>query len=66
MNSDEHFPIDMGLAPAWIRWIIPPAIVIAVFVAFEPALEAQFVNWDDNYVIARNEAYRGFTAEHFR
>jgi len=69
MIGEPALPVrntQTGTAPWWVRWIIPAAVIVAVFFTFEPALEADFVNWDDNYVIQQNDAYRGFTRQHLR
>jgi Tfp pilus assembly protein PilF len=44
------------------RWAIPALIVIAVFVAFAPALGNGFVNWDDDVNFLTNPHYRGLGA----
>lgn len=36
------------------RWLTPLVLFGLTFAAFLPALNAEFVNWDDNYVIVEN------------
>lgn len=54
-----------GDAPARVsfavRFGIPLAIVAIVFAAFWPALQAKFVNWDDEAMIVDNYAFRGLS-----
>ncbi len=49
--------------PAWTHVVL---LVVATFVAFGPALGAEFTNWDDRENFVENAAYRGLTAEHLR
>jgi len=39
------------------------AILVAVFAAFAPALEASFVNWDDEANVIDNDRFRGLGAD---
>lgn len=39
-------------------------LAAAIVTAFFPALEAGFVNWDDDKLILGNEAFRGFSRAH--
>jgi tetratricopeptide (TPR) repeat protein len=41
-------------------------LVAAVVVAFSPAFDAGFVNWDDDYVLVGNPHFRGFDRERVR
>ena len=41
-------------------------IVVATWLAFAPALDAGFTNWDDGELLVNNTAFRGFSAEHLR
>lgn len=45
-----------------------PALLVctAVLVTFAPALQCDFVNWDDDLNLTNNPSYRGFTAAHLR
>ena len=42
-----------------LRLLLPFLVFIAVFVAFLPALEGQFLNWDDDINFLDNQAFRG-------
>ena len=50
-----------GGAPVWLRWLLPLVVGLAAFVAFLPALDAEFVNWDDDKLLLaeKNKLYRG-------
>ena len=52
------------------RWIsqraVPAVLALASFVAFLPALEAGFVNWDDDQNFLDNPNYRGLGAAQLR
>ncbi|UCE60747.1 MAG: tetratricopeptide repeat protein [Phycisphaerales bacterium] len=39
-------------------------IVVATVVAFAPVLSNDFVSWDDDYALIRNDAYRGLSWQH--
>jgi Flp pilus assembly protein TadD len=41
------------------RWAVPLLIGIAVFVSFAPALDCDFVKWDDDFNFLNNPNYRG-------
>jgi protein O-mannosyl-transferase len=41
-------------APAWFRWLAPPGVALAVLLAFRPALEGEFLDWDDRAGVADN------------
>jgi hypothetical protein len=45
---------------------IRAALLGLVFVAFWPALNAEFVDWDDDLFIKSSDAVRGFTPENLR
>src|SRR5262245_34809628 len=59
--SDRYSP-----GPPWIRIIIPSIVTILAFVAFWPALQAQFINYDDIANIADNPYIRGFGPDNLR
>lgn len=59
-------PASARPAAIWLRLAAPMVVGLGVLLTFVPAMEAQFVNWDDNYVIMQNPAYRGFSREHLR
>src|SRR5712691_7147403 len=43
----------------WVRWLIPLVIAFSTFAAFLPALQNQFVDWDDQSNFLHNPHYRG-------
>lgn len=49
-------------APLALRIACPLIVAVAAFVAFQPALDAEFVQWDDDKVIYDNPYFRGFAA----
>ena len=55
---------DHGVKPRfrWTAILLPVLVAIMAFAAFYPALEAEFVNYDDNKLFLENTSYRGFDA----
>src|SRR5256885_171629 len=51
---------------AWINWLAPVIILVAVIAAFAPAFSAEFVSWDDYDAITRNPSFRGFSPTHLK
>jgi Tfp pilus assembly protein PilF len=49
-------------APLWLRLVLPVVVAVGAFLPFLPALEAGFVNWDDDKVILGNVHIRGLTS----
>ena len=47
-----------------LRWLVPAAVFALVWAVFQPALGAEFVNFDDDQVLLANQAFRGLGAEH--
>lgn len=45
---------------------MPVLVLILGFVAFYPALNAEFVDFDDDRLFVDNDSYRGFEAKHIR
>ena len=53
--------------PRWAPVLAVLAVIGATFVAFQPALTADFQeNWDDNILIVSNPYFRGFAPENFQ
>src|SRR5438132_8004207 len=52
---------SMGLTSAqrWVRWLAPLLVALFTLAAFLPALQNQFVNWDDKDNFLDNPHYRG-------
>ncbi len=48
-----------GTAPWWLRVLLPLVVAGAAFVTFLPALDAGFVNWDDDVLLLENHRWRG-------
>ena len=51
-------------APRWIQWLVPLLVAFVTLTAFLPALENQFVNWDDDKNFLENPHYRGLAGPH--
>jgi protein O-mannosyl-transferase len=49
-----------------LRWWLPGLTAVLAFLVFLPALEAQFVNWDDEAGFLTNTAYRGLGPSELR
>ena len=43
----------------WRSLVLPIGLLVMTMVAFLPALDGQFVNWDDEMNLVTNEGYRG-------
>jgi protein O-mannosyl-transferase len=53
-------PAAQGITgPAWLRLILPLAVVGITFLVFMPALHGGFLNWDDDQVLLQNDHFRG-------
>src|SRR5438445_6572706 len=46
-------------AQRWVRWLAPLLIALVNFAAFLPALQNEFVDWDDQRNFLENPHYRG-------
>src|SRR5438093_1542089 len=59
---------SMGLTSAqrWVRWLAPLLVALFTLAAFLPALQNQFVNWDDKDNFLDNPHYRGLGWTHLR
>src|SRR5213593_3385714 len=59
---------SMGLTSAqrWVRWLAPLLVALFTLAAFLPALQNQFVNWDDKDNFLDNHHYRGLGWTHLR
>ncbi len=56
----------VGAAPNWLRILLPLLVAGAAFVTFLPALNAEFVNWDDDKLFVNNPHYRGLSWPHLK
>src|SRR5207253_2835464 len=59
-------PIARALPERWLPWLVPVLIALITFAAFLPALQNQFVNWDDKENFLDNPHYRGLGWTHLR
>src|SRR5437016_8154520 len=59
-------PIARALPERWLPWLVPVLIALITFAAFLPALQNQFVNWDDKDNFLDNPHYRGLAWTHLR
>src|SRR5947199_64071 len=59
---------SMGLTSAqrWVRWLAPLLVALFTLAAFLPALQNQFVNWDDKDNFLDSPHYRGLGWTHLR
>jgi tetratricopeptide (TPR) repeat protein len=65
--APEAQPTPASLAPAATRWgmralsayAIPLVLALVTFAVFSPALQSEFVEWDDQVNLTGNEDYRG-------
>lgn len=55
--------VDAPPAPLWLQILIPLVVVAAAFFTFLPALDAKFLDWDDDKVIVNNSFIRGLSEE---
>jgi tetratricopeptide (TPR) repeat protein len=53
-------------APLFVAIFAPVLVAVLGFLAFYPALDAEFVSYDDDRLFATNTSYRGFDAEHIK
>src|SRR6059058_1354082 len=52
-------PVVHTPAPGWVLWLVPVLIALVTVAAFLPALQNQFVSWDDAENFLDNPHYRG-------
>src|SRR5213594_1100832 len=52
-------PVVHTPAPGWVLWLVPVLIALVTVAAFLPALQNQFVSWDDDENFLYNPHYRG-------
>jgi tetratricopeptide (TPR) repeat protein len=46
-------------AAPWVHWLVPLLIALVTVAAFLPAMENEFVDWDDDHNLVNNAHYRG-------
>src|SRR5256886_11921328 len=59
-------PVVHTPAPGWVLWLVPVLIALVTVAAFLPALQNQFVSWDDAENFLDNPHYRGLGWTHLR
>src|SRR6266700_5914769 len=57
-------PVTQALTQRWRHWLVPVLIALVTFAAFLPALQNQFVDWDDAANFLDNPHYRGLGWTH--
>src|SRR5437773_8464299 len=57
-------PVVHTPAPGWVLWLVPVLIALVTVAAFLPALQNQFVSWDDDENFLDNPHYRGLGWTH--
>src|SRR2546422_933618 len=63
----EHSePVARALTQRWRHWLVPVLIALVTFAAFLPALQNQFVDWDDAANFLDNPHYRGLAWSQLR
>ena len=65
-QPELHEPVTQALTRRWVHWLVPALIALVTFAAFLPALQNQFVNWDDHENFLDNPHYRGLAWSHLR
>ncbi len=50
----------------YVAILTPMLVVLLGFAAFYPALDAEFVSYDDDRLFVNNTSYRGLDSQHFR
>ncbi len=57
---------ETATAHPFMRWGAPILIVAVAFLAFLPALDAGFVDWDDDDLLVNNNRYRSLNLENLQ
>src|SRR3989442_2272127 len=52
-------PVTRALTQRWVHWLVPVLVALVTFAVFLPALQNQFVNWDDPTNFLDNPYYHG-------
>lgn len=45
-----------------VRRLLPALVFAITFVVFRPALDSEFLNWDDRVALLKNGSFRGLGA----
>src|SRR5437667_11121539 len=59
-------PVTRALTQRWVYRLVPVLVALVHFAAFLPALQNQFVNFDDDKNFLDNPHYRGLAWTHLR
>lgn len=65
-ESNIHVVPENSAESQWVRWGIPLLVAAVTFIAFLPALQNGFVNWDDERNFLNNYMYRGLGWEQLK
>src|SRR3989454_58177 len=65
-EHERREPVPSALPQRWGSWLVPVLIALVTFAAFLPALQNQFVDWDDAANFLDNPHYRGLGWTHLR
>src|SRR5437899_9730061 len=63
-ERERREPRARALPQRWVSWLIPVLIVLVTSAAFLPALQNQFLRWDDHKNFLGNPHYRGLGWTH--
>ena len=66
LQQELREPVAPALTQPWGSWLVPVLIALVTFAAFLPALQNQFVSWDDDDNFMKNPDYRGLAWTHLR
>src|SRR5712691_2460677 len=58
-QRERREPLARALPQRWVPWLIPVLIALVTSAAFLPALQNQFLRWDDHKNFLENPHYRG-------
>ena len=64
-GKSSAFRIQHSALGAW-RYLAPIALFVFIFASFMPALNASFVDWDDDDLLFTNTRYQTLNAENLR
>jgi len=65
-SGEPEVKLVAAAAPLWLRLILPLVVLGVTFAAFAPALNNEFLNWDDDKVLLNNDRFRGLGSEQLK
>src|SRR5881397_3948808 len=65
-EHEPREPVAGALPQRCVSWLAPVLIALVTFTAFLPALQNEFVAWDDDKNFLKNPHYRGLGWSHLR